>query len=157
MGKGRNSCICCGMHCTSLSKPCHRCPSCHFELKQVGFTATYRPRQCLLTSRNTFFRYSELGFRSHTGLNLAHGVIATLSGHYACADATPCTMRREAGAQIPRPGPSWDPNKATCMCLADDLAITSMLQQGQRSSCLFVFKQRAEMVLMVPECRYWGL
>jgi hypothetical protein len=25
------------------------------------------------------FRYSELGFCSHTGLNLAHGIIATLS------------------------------------------------------------------------------
>jgi hypothetical protein len=27
----------------------------HFELKQVGFTATYRPRQCLLTSRKRFY------------------------------------------------------------------------------------------------------
>jgi hypothetical protein len=31
----------------------------------------------------------ELGFWSHTGLNLAHGIIVTFSGHYACADATP--------------------------------------------------------------------
>jgi hypothetical protein len=34
------------------------------------------------------FRYAELGFWSYTGLNLAHGIIATLSGHYASADAT---------------------------------------------------------------------
>jgi hypothetical protein len=60
-GKGRNSCICCGMHCTSLSQPRHRCPGCHFELKQASFTATYRPRQCLLTSKNTFFSICRAG------------------------------------------------------------------------------------------------
>jgi hypothetical protein len=49
--------------------------------EQDGVTATYRPRKCLLTSANTNFRYSELGFWSHTGLNHAHGRIATLSGH----------------------------------------------------------------------------
>jgi hypothetical protein len=63
------------LHLT-LQARCHHCLGCHFELKQVGFTATYRPRQCLLTSRHTFFRYSELGFWSHTGLNLAHGIVA---------------------------------------------------------------------------------
>jgi hypothetical protein len=34
-------------------------------------------------------RCSELGFSSHTGLNLAHGKIATLQGDTACADAAP--------------------------------------------------------------------
>jgi hypothetical protein len=42
------------LHLT-LKARCHHCPGCHFELKQVGFPATYRPRQCLLTARNTFF------------------------------------------------------------------------------------------------------
>jgi hypothetical protein len=89
----------------------HHSPGCHFELKQVGFTAEYLPRQCLLTSRNTFFRYSELGFWSHTGLNLAHGIFATLSGLYAYddVDATPClscwvplgSLARQAYGQVP--------------------------------------------------------
>jgi hypothetical protein len=70
------------LHLT-LQARCHHFPGCHFELKQVGVTATYRPRQCLLTSKILFFRYSELGFWSHTGLNFAHGIIATLSGHYS--------------------------------------------------------------------------
>jgi hypothetical protein len=39
-----------------------------------------------------FFRYSELAFWSHTGLNLAHGMVATLPGHYACADTAPCVF-----------------------------------------------------------------
>jgi hypothetical protein len=42
------------LHLT-LQARCHNCPGCHFELKQVGFNATYRPRQCLLTSRNISF------------------------------------------------------------------------------------------------------
>jgi hypothetical protein len=42
------------LHLT-LQARCHHCPGCQFDLKQVGFTATYRPRQCLLKSRNTFF------------------------------------------------------------------------------------------------------
>jgi hypothetical protein len=42
------------LHLT-LQARCHLCPGCHFELKQVGFTAAYRPRQCVRTSTNTFF------------------------------------------------------------------------------------------------------
>jgi hypothetical protein len=42
------------LHLT-LQARCQHCLGCHFELEQVGFTANYRPRQCLLTSRNTFF------------------------------------------------------------------------------------------------------
>jgi hypothetical protein len=76
------------LHLT-LQARCHHCPGCHFELEQAGFTATYRPRQCLLTSRNTNSRYAELGFWSHTGLNLAHGTIVISSGHCTRADAMP--------------------------------------------------------------------
>jgi hypothetical protein len=67
------------LHLTLQARYLH-CSGCHFELKQLGFAAAYQARQCLLTSRNTVIRYSELGFCSHTGLNLAHGKIATLSG-----------------------------------------------------------------------------
>jgi hypothetical protein len=42
------------LHLT-LQARCHTYPGCHFELKQVGFTATYRPRKCLLTSRKYNF------------------------------------------------------------------------------------------------------
>jgi hypothetical protein len=44
-----------------------RCPGCRFELKQVGFTATYRPRQCLLTSRNTLFSIFRAGLLQPNG------------------------------------------------------------------------------------------
>jgi hypothetical protein len=37
------------------------CSGCHFELKQVGFTAAYRARQGLLTSRNTFISILRAG------------------------------------------------------------------------------------------------
>jgi hypothetical protein len=77
------------LHLT-LQARCHHCPGCHFELKQVGFTATFRPPQCLLTSRNTFFSIFRAGLLEPHGLNLAHGIIATFSRQYACADATPC-------------------------------------------------------------------
>jgi hypothetical protein len=46
------------------------------------------------------FPYSELGFCSHTGLNLAHGIIATLSGDVLthrpecpCAQSLTSTLR----------------------------------------------------------------
>jgi hypothetical protein len=41
-------------------------------------------------------RYSELGFWSQTGLHLALGMIATLCGHYARADATPVRRNHDA-------------------------------------------------------------
>jgi hypothetical protein len=63
------------LHLTLQARYPH-CSGCHFELKQVGFTAADRARQSLLVSRNTFI-YSELGFCSHTGLNLAHGISRT--------------------------------------------------------------------------------
>jgi hypothetical protein len=48
------------LHLT-LQGRCHPCAGCHFELMQAGFTATYRPRQCLLTSRNTMFSIFRAG------------------------------------------------------------------------------------------------
>jgi hypothetical protein len=44
-------------HCSGMHNS-----GCHFDLKQVGFTATYLPRRCLLTSRNTFFPILRAGF-----------------------------------------------------------------------------------------------
>jgi hypothetical protein len=41
------------LHLTLQARYLH-CLGCHFELKQLGFPAVYRARQCLLTSRNTF-------------------------------------------------------------------------------------------------------
>jgi hypothetical protein len=70
------------LHLT-LQASCHHCPGCHFELKHVGFTATYRPRQCLLISRNTkksIFRAELLephGSESCTGHN--RDLLRTLS------------------------------------------------------------------------------
>jgi hypothetical protein len=54
------------LHLT-LQARCHHCPGCHFELKQFGFTATYRPRQCLLTSGNTFFPILRAGLLEPNG------------------------------------------------------------------------------------------
>jgi hypothetical protein len=48
------------LHLT-LQARSHHCPGCHCELKQSGFTATYRPRQCLLTTRNTVFSIVRAG------------------------------------------------------------------------------------------------
>jgi hypothetical protein len=61
------------LHLTFQAR-CHHCPGCHFEL--ITLLSPIDP--FLLTSRNTKF------------FDLAHAIIATLSGHHACADAMPC-------------------------------------------------------------------
>jgi hypothetical protein len=53
VGDGKGSHLMHLLHLTLQARHLH-CSGCHFELKQAGFTATYRPRQSLLTSRNTF-------------------------------------------------------------------------------------------------------
>jgi hypothetical protein len=91
-GKGRISRICCRMHCTSLSKPDFSFFSgCRFEieLKQLGFTAAYRARQCLLTSRNTFISKIRAGLLQQHGSESWHN--RDLIQRHACADATPCS------------------------------------------------------------------
>jgi hypothetical protein len=86
------------LHLTHQAK-CHHCLGCHFELKQVGFTATYRPRQCLLTSRNIKFSI----FRA--GVLEPHGSESCTwhnnHGRYACAHATPRLL---------------GPKQAPCVC-----------------------------------------
>jgi hypothetical protein len=70
------------MHCTSLSKPDN----------SAAQAATLRSSKSALLppidhdnafwhQEMHFSRYSELEFWSQTGLNLANGIIATLSGH----------------------------------------------------------------------------
>jgi hypothetical protein len=54
------------LHLT-LQARCHHCPGCHFDLKQMGFTATYRPHQCLSTSRNTIFSIFRAGLMGPHG------------------------------------------------------------------------------------------
>jgi hypothetical protein len=86
-GKGRISCICCRMHCTSLCKP-------DISIAQAATLSS--SNSALLPPiehTNAFghqeihsFRYSELGFCSHTGLNLAHGTIATVTGDMRVMD-----------------------------------------------------------------------
>jgi hypothetical protein len=55
-GKNSISCVCCRMQLLYLTLQARylHCSGCHFELKQLGFTAAYRARQCLLTTINTF-------------------------------------------------------------------------------------------------------
>jgi hypothetical protein len=61
------------------------------------FVGTYRARQCLLTSGNAFFPSSELGFCSHTGLNLAHGEHIDLT----VLKATVTTVKKSLGRPPP--------------------------------------------------------
>jgi hypothetical protein len=70
------------------------CRGCHFELKQLGFTAAYRARQCLLTSRYTFISIFRAWLlqphRSESGTWHNRYLIRK----HACADASPC-MRQQ--------------------------------------------------------------
>jgi hypothetical protein len=79
--RGHISCICCGMHCTSLYKP--DVTTVQAATFRSSKSASLPPKEhayAFWHQEMHFIRYSELGFWSHTGLNLAHGIIATLSG-----------------------------------------------------------------------------
>jgi hypothetical protein len=69
------------MHCTSLSKP--DVTTVQAATFRSSKSASLPPKEhayAFWHQEMHFIRYSELGFWSHTGLNLAHGIIATLSG-----------------------------------------------------------------------------
>jgi hypothetical protein len=66
----------------------------HFELKQLGFTAAYRARQCLLTSRNTFISIRR------AGLLLPHG---SESGTWHNRDLIRRHARADASRAMARP------------------------------------------------------
>jgi hypothetical protein len=87
-GKGRISCICCRMHLTLLARYLP-CSGCHFELKQLGFTAAYRARQCLLTKRNTFISILRAGLLQPHGSESGTWHSRDLIRRHACADASP--------------------------------------------------------------------
>jgi hypothetical protein len=88
MGKGRISCICCRMHLTFQARYLH-CSGCHFELKQVGFTAAYRALQCLLTSRITFISILRAGLLQPHGSESGTWHNRDLIQRHACADVSP--------------------------------------------------------------------
>jgi hypothetical protein len=48
------------LHLTLQARYLHS-SGCHFELKQLGFTAAYRARKCLLIPRNTFISILRAG------------------------------------------------------------------------------------------------
>jgi hypothetical protein len=68
------------LHLTLPTRYPH-CSGCHFELKQAGFTAAYRARQHLLTSRSTFFSILRAGLLQPRGSE---------SGTWHTPDASPC-------------------------------------------------------------------
>jgi hypothetical protein len=65
------------------------CSGCHFELKQLGFTAAYRARQCLLTSRNKFISVLRAGILQTHGSESGTWHNRDLIRRHACADASP--------------------------------------------------------------------
>jgi hypothetical protein len=77
------------------------CSGCHFELKQLGFTAAYRARQCLLTSRNAFISILRAGLLQPHGSESGTWHNRDLIRRHACAESSPCTpcasIRNDAG------------------------------------------------------------
>jgi hypothetical protein len=76
------------LHLTLRAKHLH-CSGCHFEIKQLGFTAAYRARQCLLTSRNTCFSILRAGTLQPRGSESGTWHNCDLIRRHACADALP--------------------------------------------------------------------
>jgi hypothetical protein len=74
------------LHRTLQARYLHRC---QFELKQLGSTAAYRARQCLLTSRNTFISILRAGLLQPHGSESGTWHNHDLIRRHACADASP--------------------------------------------------------------------
>jgi hypothetical protein len=115
------------LHLT-LQARCHHCPGCHFELKQVGFTATYRPRQCLLTPRNTFFSIFRAGLLEPHGSEPCTWHNRDLIRTHACADATLCVPMWIACSALTRSCRCYCNARVLCSCgVAGLLALLAFL------------------------------
>jgi hypothetical protein len=68
------------MHCTSLSKPGVSDQAAALSSRKSASLPLNEHENAFWHQEIHFIRYSELGFWSHTGLNLACGKIATFSG-----------------------------------------------------------------------------
>jgi hypothetical protein len=73
------------LHLT-LQARCLHCSGCHFELKQLGFTAAYRALQCLLTSWNTFLSIFRAGLLQPHGSESGTSHSCDLIRRHACSD-----------------------------------------------------------------------
>jgi hypothetical protein len=76
------------LHLT-LQARCLHCSGCNFGIKQVGFTATYRPFECLLTSRKTLFSIFRAGLLEPHGSKSGTRHNRDLIRKHACADVSP--------------------------------------------------------------------
>jgi hypothetical protein len=76
------------LHLTLQARYLH-CSGCHFELKQLGFTAAYRARHRLLTSRNTFISILRAGILQAHGSESGTWYNRDLIRRHACADDRP--------------------------------------------------------------------
>jgi hypothetical protein len=77
------------LHLTLQARYPH-CSGCHFELKQVGFTAAYRACQCLLASKNTFILIIRAGLLQPHVSESGTWHNRDLIRRHACVDASPC-------------------------------------------------------------------
>jgi hypothetical protein len=85
------------LHLTLEARYLH-CSGCYFEFKRLGFTAAYRARQCLLTSRNTFISILRAGLLQPHGSESCTWHNHDHIRKRACADASPCTWGRTCDA-----------------------------------------------------------
>jgi hypothetical protein len=119
------------LHLT-LQARCHHCAGCTFELKQVGFTAAYRARQCLLTSRNTFISILRAGPLQPHGSESGTWHNRDLIRRHACADALPwMTADKHAGPIMASWSSCGEGEDLVRMQAATDLASTAGSQTGK--------------------------
>jgi hypothetical protein len=79
------------LHLTLQAKYPH-CSGYQFVLKQLGFTATYRERRCLLISRSTFISMLGAGLLQPHGSESGTRHSRDHIRRHACADVSPCPM-----------------------------------------------------------------